>query len=311
MITGANGQAPREFVCAVSTFAGKKIDKSLEEEYSFSQWPKKLIISGNMPAKTSELQKLAETHSLPFIHIYPSAGNTVENSSIFDALTKNLGIKKVVATVRFPQIGPNAGMVLIYNEKRFNLIGLLFLKVPIPNLTVGNVGIAAGLQQQQQQQLVSGQPQQFQPQPQQPQPQPGINSPNIMSPSNQPGVLTPQQQQQQQYLLQAQLIQQQKARLLQQQQQQQLAFQQQQASSQAGQVNANNSPIQTLGMPSQVTAGTANMMQNLPFGSPLMSMQQRIQLQQLQQQQQLLHQQQQQQQQQQQNQGHLQDPNQG
>ncbi|KAF9920461.1 hypothetical protein FBU30_009714, partial [Linnemannia zychae] len=32
-MTGAvNGQPPREYVCSVSTFAGKKIEKTLEEE---------------------------------------------------------------------------------------------------------------------------------------------------------------------------------------------------------------------------------------------------------------------------------------
>ncbi|KAF9138082.1 hypothetical protein BGX30_009616, partial [Mortierella sp. GBA39] len=284
-MTGAvNGQAPREFVCSVSTFAGKKIEKSLEEEYSFSLWPKKLVISGHMPAKTSELQKLAETHNLPFIHIYPSAGNSIENSSIFDVQTKNLGIKKVVAVVRFPQIGPTAGMVLIYNEKRFNLIGLLFLKVPIPNLTVH---IPVALQQQQ---LQGQSPQQT-----------VIGAPGIMSPSNPPASLTPQQQQN--FLMQAQIAQQQhKNRIL--QQQQQLAYQQQQQQGQPGQA-LNTSPTQALGIPGQV-GGTPTLVQNPqggPYGSPLLSIQQRLQLQQqaqAQQQQLMLHHQQQQQQAQQQ-----------
>lgn len=188
-----------------------------------------------MPAKTTELHKLAETHMLPFIHIYPSANNTVENSTIFDALTKSMGAKKVVAVVRFPQIGPNAGMVMIYHEKNFNLIGLLFLKVPIPNLTVST--IPPTIQQQQLQQMQLQQHQQAQQLAQaqaqaQAQQQAGVGSPNLMSPVSQAGVLNPQQNQQQSFLMQAQMLQQQKARFLQQQQQQQLAYQQQQAQQQ-------------------------------------------------------------------------------
>ncbi|KAF9920460.1 hypothetical protein FBU30_009713 [Linnemannia zychae] len=174
---------------------------------------------------TTELQKLAETHNLPFIYIYPSADSSIENSSIFDIQTKNLDAKKVVAVVRFPQIGPTAGMVLIYNEKKFNLIGLIFIKVPIPNLTLN---IPAALQQQQ----LAGQPAQ----------QTVIGSPSILATSN--------------------------------------------------------PAIQALGIRGQPT-GTPTLVQNpqaAPFGSPLMTIQQRIQLQQTQaQQQQLMLQHQQQQ----------------
>jgi hypothetical protein len=183
-----------------------------------------------MPAKNSELQRLAQTHSLPFLHIFPSAGSTVENSSIFDALTKNLTLKKVVGTVRFPLLGPNAGMILIYNEKRFYLIGLLFIKVPLPNLNLNMASVVpAVLQQQQQlqQQLQQQQQLQAQQQQQQQQGQPGqvgVNSPNMMSPSNAPGGITPQQQT---YLTQARLIQQQRDRFLAAQQQQQQQQQQQ------------------------------------------------------------------------------------
>ncbi|KAF8934749.1 hypothetical protein BGZ58_005461 [Dissophora ornata] len=135
MINVASGQPPRECICVLSMFAGKKIDKSLDEEFSLSLWPKKLMITGHMPAWTSELQKLAETHNLPFVRIFPSPGSSVENSELHDALTRNLNNHKMVATIRFPQVGPQAGLVLIYNEKQHDLIGMLFLKVPIPNFS--------------------------------------------------------------------------------------------------------------------------------------------------------------------------------
>ncbi|KAK9719363.1 hypothetical protein K7432_004839 [Basidiobolus ranarum] len=105
------------------------------EEYMLDSWPQRLVITGLMPAKIPELQRLAVENRLPYVSLLPTASlNSTENQAYYLALTKNLESKRMVATARFTTAnGSTYGMVLVCTNQR--LVGLLCLKVPIPNLS--------------------------------------------------------------------------------------------------------------------------------------------------------------------------------
>ncbi|ORX95482.1 hypothetical protein K493DRAFT_24662 [Basidiobolus meristosporus CBS 931.73] len=105
------------------------------EEYMLDSWPQRLVITGLMPAKIPELQRLAVENRLPYVSLLPTASqNSTENQAYYLALTKNLESKRMVATARFTTMnGSTYGMVLVCTNQK--LVGLLCLKVPIPNLS--------------------------------------------------------------------------------------------------------------------------------------------------------------------------------
>ncbi|KAL1923707.1 uncharacterized protein VTP21DRAFT_8687 [Calcarisporiella thermophila] len=160
------------------------------EDYMVQSWPKRLVISRLMPAKIMVLQRLAAEHRLPYVQFIPPSADK-ENDRWLEMLTNTLEQKKMVACVNFAPGVNRFGMVLLYTMRK--LVGFLFLKVPIPDLTTAGGPVAMGQAQQ------AGQPQggqQQQQQAQQPQPQSQPQPPQQQQGQVQPqGQATPQQPQ--------------------------------------------------------------------------------------------------------------------
>ncbi|OZJ06003.1 hypothetical protein BZG36_01098 [Bifiguratus adelaidae] len=138
----ATGQ-PREYSCQCTAFpvSSGPSPAPTAADFNLAMWPQRLSITGLAPARYQILQKASSDYGIPYCQFMPTKTSNQAEQSAFTLLAKNLEQKKIVATVVLSNQNTNGlfgsfGLVLVYANSR--LLGLEFIKAPIPDLGVAN-----------------------------------------------------------------------------------------------------------------------------------------------------------------------------